>query len=48
MAAERYVSENNQRNIYRRWEQFMNADDWEDIPIEPLTADFEGTTTMKG
>ena len=47
-AAERYVSENNQRNFYHRWEEFMNALDWGDIPIEPSTAEFEGTATMKG
>ena len=47
-ASERYTSENNQRNFYRRWEQFMNARDWADIPIEPATANFEGTATMKG
>ena len=46
--SERYTSENNQRNFYRRWEQFMNAQDWGDIPIEPLTAEFEGTAGMNG
>jgi hypothetical protein len=46
--AERYTSENNQRNFYRRWEEFMNAEDWADIPIEPGTADFEGTATLNG
>jgi hypothetical protein len=46
--AERYTSENNQRNFYRRWEEFMNAEDWADIPIEPVTADFEGTATLNG
>ncbi len=47
-ASERYTSENNQRNFYHRWEQFMNARDWADIAIEPATANFEGTATMKG
>ena len=46
--AERYTSENNQRSFYRRWEEFMNAESWEDISIEPGTADFEGTATMNG
>ncbi|MCH7737478.1 MAG: Rieske 2Fe-2S domain-containing protein [Chloroflexi bacterium] len=46
--AERYTSENNQRNFYRRWEDFMNAEDWADIPIEPGTVEFEGTATMNG
>ena len=44
--AERYTSENNQRNFYRRWEEFMNAENWEDISIEPITAEFEGTARM--
>ena len=44
--SERYTSENNQRNFYRRWEQFMNARDWADIPIEPATAEYGGTATM--
>ena len=48
MVAERYTSESNQRNFYRRWEEFMNARDWNDIPIEPSTAEYEGTATMKG
>ena len=46
--AERYTSENNQRSFYRRWEEFMNAESWEDISIEPGTADFKGTATMNG
>ena len=46
--AERYISESNQRNFYRRWEEFMNAEDWSDIRIDPITAEFEGTATMKG
>ena len=46
--AERYTSENNQRNFYRRWEEFMNARDWADIPIERSTAEYEGTAGMNG
>ena len=38
--SERYISENNQRHFYRRWEEFMNAEDWGDIPIVPSTADY--------
>ncbi|MDE2766259.1 MAG: hypothetical protein OXI25_07525, partial [Chloroflexota bacterium] len=46
--SERYISENNQRNFYRRWEEFMNADSWADIPLDPATADFEGSATLHG
>lgn len=46
--AERYTSENNQRSFYRRWEEFMNARDWGDIPIERSTAEYEGTAKMNG
>ncbi|MCH7606933.1 MAG: hypothetical protein IH962_07240, partial [Chloroflexi bacterium] len=46
--SERYVSESNQRGFYRRWEDFMNAESWSDIPIDPITVEFEGTATMKG
>ena len=45
--ATRYISESNQRNFYNRWEEFMNAESWADIPIDPITADFDGTATMK-
>jgi len=48
VVSERYVSESNQRNFYRRWEEFMNADGWQDIPIEPITAEFEGSASMSG
>ena len=48
VVSERYVSESNQRNFYRRWEEYMNAESWSDIPIAPITANFEGTATMKG
>ena len=46
IVSERYTSENNQRHFYRRWEQFMNASNWSEIPIEPITAVFEGTASM--
>ncbi len=48
IVSERYVSENNQRHFYRRWEEYMNADSWTDIPLEPLTATFDGTATLNG
>lgn len=48
LVSERYISEHNQRHFYRRWEAFMNAKRWADIPIDPITAPFEGTATMKG
>jgi hypothetical protein len=46
--SERFVSEGNQRAYYTRWEEFMNADSWKDIPIQPISAEFEGTATMHG
>lgn len=48
VVAERYTSESNQRNFYHRWQEFMNARDWGDIPIDLRTADFEGTATLNG
>jgi Ring hydroxylating alpha subunit (catalytic domain) len=48
LISERYISEHNQRLFYQRWEQFMNAQSWADIPIEPISARFEGTATMLG
>ena len=48
MVSERFFSESNQRNLYSRWQEFMNADSWKDIHIDPITATFEGTATMKG
>ena len=48
LVSERYISENNQRLFYRRWEEFMNAASWADIPLAPLTARFDGTATMRG
>ena len=48
LVSERYISENNQRNFYNRWQEFMNAESWADIPIAPITAAFEGTATVRG
>ena len=45
---ERYISENNQRLFYMRWEEFMNAGSWADIPLDPIAARFAGTATMRG
>jgi 3-phenylpropionate/trans-cinnamate dioxygenase alpha subunit len=41
-------SEINQRSMYKRWQEFMDAKSWGDISIDPITATFEGTATMKG
>jgi hypothetical protein len=46
--SERYISENNQRLFYRRWEEFMNAESWAEIPLDPITARFDGTATLRG
>jgi len=40
------VAETGQRGYYEQWERFMNASSWADIPIDPITATFEGTATM--
>ncbi len=48
LVSERYISESNQRLFYRRWEEFMNAASWADIPFAPITARFDGTATMRG
>ena len=48
IVSERYISENNQRQFYARWQEFMNAESWADIHIDPMAAEFEGTATMKG
>jgi len=48
VVSERYISENNQRLFYERWEQFMNAESWAGIPLDPITARFEGSATMRG
>ena len=47
LVSERYISENNQRNFHSRWQEFMKAGSWKDIHIDPITAKFEGTATMK-
>ena len=46
IVSDRYISENNQRGFYDRWMEFMNADSWADVHIEPITVDFEGSATM--
>jgi ethylbenzene dioxygenase alpha subunit len=48
LVSERYISEHNQRHFYHRWERFMNADSWSDIPLDPIAVSFEGTATMQG
>ena len=48
LVSERYISENNQRLFYMRWEQYMNAESWADIPLDPMRASFDGTATMQG
>jgi phenylpropionate dioxygenase-like ring-hydroxylating dioxygenase large terminal subunit len=48
LVSERYISENNQRLFYQRWEQFMNASSWAEIPLDPMRARFEGSATMRG
>jgi hypothetical protein len=44
----RAIGEINQRTLYARWQEFMNAESWRDIRIDPITADFDGTATMSG
>ena len=46
--SDRYISENNQRHFYQRWMEFMNADGWRDIHVEPQTATYEGTASFEG
>jgi phenylpropionate dioxygenase-like ring-hydroxylating dioxygenase large terminal subunit len=41
-------SELNQREYYLRWQEFMNAEGWADIHIDPITATFEGTAKFRG
>ena len=48
MANDVAIAEINQRALYTRWQEFMNAESWKDIHIDPITATFEGTATMKG
>jgi len=47
LVSERYISESNQRRFYLRWQEFMNAGSWADISLDPITAKFEGTATMR-
>ena len=47
LVAETFTSESNQRNFYMQWQSYMNATSWAGIPIEPMTANFEGRATMK-
>jgi len=46
--SEKYISESNQRGFYERWEEFMNAEGWNDIHVDPITATYEGTATFSG
>ncbi len=48
LVSERYISDNNQRHCYHRWQEFMNAKSWADIHLDPMTARFEGTATTQG
>ena len=48
LVSERYISENNQRLFYQRWEDFMNAASWADIPLDPIKVRFDGTASMQG
>jgi hypothetical protein len=48
LVSDRYISENNQRNFYLRWQEFMNAESWNEITVEPITARYEGTATVRG
>ena len=41
------INEHRQRGMYERWQQFMDADSWADIPVYPPTATYEGTSTFK-
>ena len=45
--SQRFISEGNQRSYYTRWQEFMNAESWKDIHVDPITVNFEGTATMK-
>ena len=46
--SERYITEHNQRLYYDRWREFMDAESWSDIRLDPISAPFEGTAGMKG
>ena len=43
-----HISELNQRNLYARWQEFMQAESWRDVSTAPRTAKYEGTATFKG
>ena len=43
-----FCAETGQRGYYARWQEFMNAEGWADIHIDPITVTFEGTATMHG
>jgi phenylpropionate dioxygenase-like ring-hydroxylating dioxygenase large terminal subunit len=44
--SDRFVTEQNHRFFYQRWEEFMNAESWADIPLDPIKASYEGTARM--
>lgn len=46
LIADRFISESNHRSYYLRWQEFMNAESWADISLEPVTADYAGTAGM--
>jgi len=48
LISERYISENNQRNFYLRWMEFMNADRWSDIHLEPISGTYDGDAPFSG
>jgi hypothetical protein len=33
--------------ILQRWQEFTNADSWNDIHIDPITIQFEGAAAMR-
>jgi phenylpropionate dioxygenase-like ring-hydroxylating dioxygenase large terminal subunit len=43
-----WINETPQRQVYRRWQEFMSAGSWSDIHLDPHTAKYEGTATFKG
>ena len=38
----------NQRSMYARWQEFMNADGWSDIRVDPIRGRYDGSATFKG
>ena len=48
IVSERYISESNQRHFYLRWMEFMNAEGWHDIHVDPITVPFDGDGKFKG